>query len=467
MQVFDTLHLRNLALVGHGGCGKTSLVAAALYTAGATPQLGRVDAGTATTDFDEQEIQRGHSISTGVAFAEWSGPDRAACKLNFADTPGHTLFAHEAAAALAMAETVLLAVDAAGGVQVQTTRLWELAAERRLPVIAVITRTDHDHADYAGTLAALRERFGRAVCPLQLPVGEQRAFQGVMDLADMNVRTYTEASRGKARVSAIPATEEEPARKGHEELIELIAEGDDALMEEFFEKGTIPPEHLAAGLRSAIRARRIVPVLITSATANIGVDALLDFCAAYARHPGEASPALGTVPAHPDQPLERPVADAAPVSLAVFKTIADPFAGRLNLFQLRSGRLKSDDLVTNFRTQGQEKFAHLSVLQGKQLVAVPELHAGDWGVIAKLKDTVTGDTLGDKTAPIAYPPVVWPEAAIHFALAAKSRGDEDKVSLALHKMLEEDRALHFARDEQTQEFLLGGSGQQHVEIAVA
>ncbi|MGH9487861.1 MAG: elongation factor G [Terriglobales bacterium] len=466
MQVFDTLHLRNLALTGHGGCGKTTLVAAALFTAGATPQQGSVAQGTAVTDFDEQEIQRGHSISTSLALAEWPGPDRAPCKLNIADTPGQNLFAHEATAALAIAETVLLAVDAASGVQVQTVRAWELAAARQLPVIAVVTRADHDHADVPTALASLRERFGRTLCPVQLPLGQQRGFQGVMDLIAMSARHYTAGGNGKARVTALD-DDDAAARQAHEELVELIAEGDDALMEEFFAQGTLAPGHLGAGLGAAIRARRLVPVVVTSAALNIGLDALLDFCAAYALSPAEAGANSGAVPAHPEQTLSREPSDAQPLSLQVFKTIADPFAGRLSVFKLRSGRLKSEETVSNFRTQGTEKFAHLSVLQGKQLLPVAELHAGDWGVVAKLKDTLTGDSLGDKAAPIAYPPAVWPEAAIHFAIAAKSRGDEDKVSLALHKMLEEDLALHFARDPQTQEFLLGGTGQQHVEIAVA
>ncbi|MGH9518891.1 MAG: elongation factor G, partial [Terriglobales bacterium] len=237
--------------------------------------------------------------------------------------------------------------------------------------------------------------------------------------------------------------------------------------EEFFEKGTIPVEHLTSGMRAAVRARRFFPVLIASAERNVGLDAVLDFLVAYG--PEAGGEVTGNAPgaAADTAPLTRPLSDAAPLSLFVFKTIADPFAGRLSVFKLRGGKLKNDDTVFNFTRQTSERFAHLSILVGKQLLPIPELHAGDIGVVAKLKDTLTGDTLGDRNAPILYPAVRAPEAAIHFALEAKSRSDEDKVSLALHKMLEEDPALHFARDEQTQEFLLGGTGQQHVEIAVA
>ncbi len=465
MKVYGTAQIRNLAVAGHGGCGKTTLVAAALYTAGATPQQGRVETGTTVTDFDEQEIQRRISIATGMAVAEWSGADKSGVKFNFADTPGQNLFVHEAAAALAVVECMLLVVDAAGGVQVQTAKLWELAEQRKLPVIFVVTRADHDHADVEGAVAAMRERFGRGVCPVQLGLGEQRTFTGVADLIAMQAKEYTASGNGRARAGALEGAVAEAARQGHEALVELIAEGDDKLMEEFFEQGTIPVEHIVSGLRDAVRARRIFPVLLASGGLNLGLDALLDFLAAYAPSPAEAGEAEGLGPGQ--QPVRRPVADTAPLSLQVFKTIADPFAGRLSVFKVRGGHLRNDDTVFNFTRQSAERFAHLSLLQGKQLQPIAELHAGDLGVVAKLKDTLTGDTLGDKAAPISYPPAQWPEAAIHFALEAKSRGDEDKVSLALHKMLEEDLALHFERDPQTQEFLLGGTGQQHVEIAVA
>ncbi|MGH9393341.1 MAG: GTP-binding protein, partial [Terriglobales bacterium] len=335
MKVFDTPHLRNLAVVGHGGCGKTTLVAAALFTAGATPQQGRVETGTTVTDFDEQEIQRRISISTSMALAEWPGPDRAPVKFNFADTPGHNQFQFEAASALEVVESVLLCVDAAAGVQVQTQKMWELAAARSLPVIFAITRCDHDHANLERALAGLRERFGRGVCAVQSPIGEQGGFQGMVDLVAMSSRLYPRGGNGKGRTAAIDDAYDEAARAAHEALVELIAEGDDALMEEFFDKGTIPVEHLTAGIHEAVRARRIHPVLLTAGGANLGVDALLDFLAAYAPHPGEAAAARGDASLDPvpgAAPLERRAADSAPLSLYVFKTVADPFAGRLSVF---------------------------------------------------------------------------------------------------------------------------------------
>ncbi|HVB40814.1 MAG TPA: elongation factor G [Terriglobales bacterium] len=469
MKVYDTAHLRNLAVAGHGGGGKTTLVAAALYTAGATPAQGRIETGTTPTDFDEQEILRGSSIASAVGFAEWPGPDRALCKLNFVDTPGQTLFQHEAAAVLDVVDAVVLVVDAASGVQVQTVRAWEAAAARGLPVVVVIGRADHEHADVPAVLGAVRERWGRGVCAVQAPIGAQRGFQGVIDVVGMAARLYPSEGNGKARIVAIDDAYAEAAKAGHEALVELVAEGDDALMEEFFDKGTIPIEHLQAGLRAALLGRRLFPVLITAGAANLGTDALLDFLAAYAPAPGARGPSQGAAPgaAPGASPLTRLVTATEPLSLFVFKTLADPFAGRLSLFRVCSGHVKSDATVLNFTRQSTERLAHLSLPQGKLLVPVAELHAGDLGVVAKLKDTLTGDTLGDKAAAIVYPAAPRPEAAIQFALEAKSRGDEDKVALALHKMLEEDVALHFDREASTGEFLLGGSGQQHVEIAVA
>lgn len=461
MKVYESSQLRNLAVAGHGGCGKTTLVAALLYTAGATPRQGRVAEGNTVTDFDEQEVQRRVSLASAVAVAEWDKSH----KLNLIDTPGQNLFIHEAALAMAAAEAALIVVDAASGVQVQTAKVWDFATVRDLPVIFVINRVDHDRADVAQTLAALRERFGRGVAPVQVPIGAQGDFKGVVDLVSGQARLYEPGGNGKSRRGEPEANLAAEVKAAREALVEQVAEGDDALMEEFFDSGALAPEHLAEGLRRAIAGRRLFPVLYTSGEENIGTDALLDFLAAFAPAPGgesEAQPATAGA-----APTRRPMRDDAPLSLYVFKTIADPFAGRLSLFKVRSGVVHNDETVTNFTRSGSERLAHLSVPQGKQLLAVSELHAGDIGVVAKLRDTLTGDTLGDKAAPVQYPPPKAPEAAIHFAIEAKSRGDEDKVGAALHKMLEEDLALHFVRDEQTQEFLLGGTGQQHVEIAIA
>ena len=460
MRVYDTADIRNLAVAGHAGCGKTTFVSAALYQAGATGSLGRVEAGAAPTDFDEEEAARGISIFTAVAPVEWQQR-----KLNLLDAPGYGIFLPEAELALSAAECVLLVVDAVAGVEVQTEKIWRVAERRGLPVAFLVNRMDRDRASMERTVAALKSRFGRGVTPVMLPVGEGKDFAGTADLVDRKV--WRSPAGGGAAKEAAPEAMAAALDAGHEAIVELVAEGDDALMEEFFAEGTIPNEHLHPGLRQAIAARRMFPVLCAAPGANVGVDRCLEFLAQFAPDPAALGPAKGARRAGGELDAERPVADDAPLSIYVFKTMADPFAGRVSYLKVKSGKLANDAAVANFTRGGLEKLSHLGVMMGKQQLAVAELHAGDIGAVAKLKDTLTGDTLGDKSAPIFYPAVKAPEAAIHFAIEPKSRGDEDKIGAALHKMLEEDIALHFARDEQTKEFLLGGAGQQHVEIAVA
>jgi elongation factor G len=462
VKVYDTASVRNVAVAGHGGSGKTTLVSAALFTAGAVPRRGRVEEGNTVTDFDEEEIHRRITITSALAFAEWNKS-----KINFIDTPGYNILIHEAEMALSATESVLIVVDAVAGVEVQTEKVWSFAARHKRPVIFVVNRMDRERADAERALESLKSAFGRGICAAQAPIGSESSFSGVVDLVGMKAYSPEPGGSGRSRESDIPAAVADAAKSGHEALVELVAEGDDALLEEFFEKGTIPVEHLGGGLRSGIRNRRIFPVLFASAGDNIGVDALLSFLADFAPNPAELGVTEGFSQPQAGDPVRRPVADDQPLSLFCFKTMADPFAGRVSYLQVRTGCVKTDATVTNFTRGSQERLAHLSVMQGKQAIPVTELHAGDIGAVAKLRDTLSGDTLGDKSAPTFYRPIPPPEPAIQFAIEAKSRGDEDKLGAALHKMLEEDLALQFLRDPQTKEFLLAGTGQQHVEIAVA
>src|SRR5438128_758969 len=275
-------------------------------------------------------------------------------------------------------------------------------------------------------------------------------------------------TKRKAKVEAIPAELAEAAKEAHEKLVELVAEGDDKLMEEFFEKGTLPLEDLRLGLRGAIQAERIFPVLLSSALQNIGSETILNALVEVFPHPAARGKATGyTQPDRKGDTVERKISDAEPVSIFVFKTLADPFAGRITYFKVMSGVLKNDATLTNFNRSTQERLQHIQVMQGKTATAVAELHAGDLGAVAKLKETLTGDTLGDKAAPIFYPPARMAEPSITFAIEPKTRADEDRIGQAIHKILEEDLALRFSRDPQTKEFLLAGSGQQHIEVVVA
>jgi elongation factor G len=279
---------------------------------------------------------------------------------------------------------------------------------------------------------------------------------------------YTPDGGGKAKVEEIPADLAEEAKAAHEALVELVAEGDDALMQEFFDEGTLPIEDLKKGLRDAVAAKRIFPVLLSSALHNIGGDAILNFLVEIFPSPAARGKAIcHKTPDHKGETIERKIADSEPLSIFVFKTLADPFAGRITYFKVMSGVLKNDATISNFNRGTQERLQHVQVMQGKTAVAVNDLHAGDVGAIAKLKETTTGETLGDKNATVFYPPARIPEPSITFAIEPKTRADEDRIGVAIHRILEEDLALRFGRDPQTKEFLLSGAGQQHIEVVVA
>ncbi|HTM41729.1 MAG TPA: elongation factor G [Terriglobales bacterium] len=462
MKTYEGANIRNVAVVGHGHAGKTSLVSALLYTSGATQRLGRVDDGTTVTDYDEEEVARQMSISSGLAFAEWGKT-----KINLVDVPGFNMFVHEAKMVMPAVESALLVVDGVAGVEVVTERVWNYADEFHLPRVIVASRMDRERADATRVLESLTSAFGRTVVPLQLPIGSEKSLSGIIDLVRMKAYTYDMGGNGKGKEGEIPANLASAAQEAHEKLVEMIAEGNDALMEEFFDKGTIPEEHLIPALHEAIREDRIFPVLFTSGLGNIGTDKLMDFLVDYTPAPSEREPVKGAPAPNNGEPPTRKIADSEPVSLFVFKTVSDPFAGRISYYKVFSGVLKNDATLQNFTRNSSEKLAHISVMQGKNAVPVNELHAGDIGTVAKLKDTLTGDTLGDKSAAIQYPKIVLPEPAITFAIEPKTRADEDKLSNGIHKVMEEDAMLRFFRDEQTKEFLIAGTGQQHIEVIVS
>jgi elongation factor G len=462
VKVYEGANIRNVVFAGHSHAGKTSLVSALLYTGGATPRLGRVDEGNTVTDFDEEEVARSMSISSAVAFVEWGGK-----KINFVDTPGFNMFAHEAELALPAVESAAIVVDGVSGVEVVTALTWKYAEEFNLPRIIVASRMDRERADLNRMLESVQGSFGRAAVPLQLPIGSEKNFRGVVDLVRLKAYTYELGGDGKGKEVEVPADMAEAAKAGHEKIVELIAEGDDALMEEFFDKGTIPDEHLLPGLRKAILEDKIFPILFTSGLGNIGVDKLMDFIVEFLPNATEHPTVKGMAPGGNGNAPEHHVTDAEPTSLYVFKTMSDPFSGRISFFKVYSGVVKNDASYQNFSRNTSEKLAHIGVMQGKNAVHLPELHAGDIGAVAKLRETLTGDTLGDKSAPIQYPQIQLPEPAITFAIEPKSRADEDKLGVGVHKVMEEDPMLRFFRDEQTKEFLIAGTGQQHIEVVVA
>jgi elongation factor G len=431
-----------------------------LYASGSTKSLARADEGNTLTDFDDEEIQRKLTISTGLASAEW-----AKKKINLLDTPGFNLFLNEARTSLVAADAAFVVVDGVAGVEVSTEKMWNYAAEFNLPRAIVINKLDREHSDFERALESVQERFGRTAIPIQLPIGSERGFRGVVDLVRMKAFSYPQDGDGKALEAEIPGAMAQAAKEAHEALVEMVAEGKDDLMQEFFDTGTLPAEHILDGIREEMRELRIFPVLCTSALHNIGTDQILNFAADSFPSPCDRGPWKGT--SSTGGAMERAVSDAAPVSVFVFKTLADPFAGRVSYFRVVSGCLKNDATLTNARNSGGEKLSHIGVVMGKTIQPITELHAGDIGGVAKLKDTLTGDTLADKSAMITYPAVTLPEPSIAYAISAKTRNDEDRMGNAIHKILEEDTSLRFYRDPQTKEFLLAGSGQQHVEIIVS
>jgi elongation factor G len=463
MKTYNTEQIRNVGIVGHGDTGKTQLVSSLLFAAGMTPRLGKVTDGSTITDWDEEEIARKISIQTGVAYAEWQGT-----KINLLDTPGYSTFINDTKASLIAADAALILVDASAGCQVVTEKVWDFATEYELPRGFVINWMDRELASFERALESIQEVFGRGAVPVQLPIGAEKNFKGVVDLVSMKGLLYAPDGDGKAKVEEIPAELADAAKAAHEALVEMVAEGDDELMQEFFDKGTLPVEDLKKGLHSAVIEKRIFPVLVSSALRNIGSDAILNFIVEEFPSPA----ARGTAAAYKEpqrkgESVERKIDDKEPLSVFVFKTIADSFAGRISFLKVMSGVLKNDANVANFNRNGVERFQHLEVRQGKTATAIPELHAGDIGTIAKLKDTTTGDTLGDKAGTVFYPAARIPEPSITFAIEPKTRADEDRIGVSIHKILEEDPALRFSRDPQTKEFLLAGAGQQHVEVVVA
>jgi elongation factor G len=468
VKVYEGANIRNVAVIGHGHAGKTSLVSAMLYAAGANQRLGRVDDGTAPTDYDEEEIARKMSISASLAHVEWGKT-----KINIVDTPGFNMFVHEAKLVLPVVDAAIVVVDGVAGVEVVTQRVWNYCEEFQTPRLIVASRMDRDRADAERVLESLTKAFGRSVIPLELPIGKEKNFRGVVDLVTLKAYTYEMGGNGKGKEIEIPADMKDEVQAQHEKLVELVAEGNDALLEEFFEKGTIPEEDLIPALHNAIREDKIFPVIFGSGLGNIGADRVMDFIVDYTPAPSEHEwvqgelVSTGSSNGNQGEPPRRHETDAEPVSLYVFKTVSDPFAGRISYFKVFSGVLKNDATLQNFSRGSQEKLAHISLLQGKTAVPVNELHAGDIGAVAKLKDTLTGDTLGDKSAPIQYPRVKLPEPAITFAIEPKSRADEDKLGPGIHKLMEEDAMLRFFRDPQTKEFLIAGTGQQHIEVVVS
>jgi elongation factor G len=459
MQVDSPDQIRNLAIAGHHDTGKTTLASALLYAGGAVNRMNRVEDGNTVTDFDPEEVARGNSIGLAPCFVPWRQH-----KVNLIDCPGTGIFFTETRAAMRAADAVLLCVNAVAGVEISTEKVWATAAEQAQPVVVHLTKMDRERAAFAAAVEKLAAAFGREVVAIQLPIGEEHGFSGVVDLVGGRAYRYQRDGDGRGETGEPPEELAAAIGEWRTKLIEAVAETDDALMERFFEAGTLARDELAAGLARAVAARQLFPVTAGSPAHSIGpsalLDALVDFAPAPTARPFPATNVGG-------DPVELAADPAAPVAALVFKTLSDPFSGRISILRVASGTLASDSAQWNPRIEDGEKVGHLMVLQGKQGAPAAKLVAGDIGGVAKLKQTATGDTLCAKGRPVRLAWIPIPEPAMSFALEPKSKGDEEKVGEALARLMDEDLSLKTSRDPETHEFLLSGTGQRHAEIVVS
>ena len=459
MKVFDSNKIRNIAIVGHGDTGKTTLVSAFLYTTGAVNRLGKVEDGTTITDYDEDEIERKITINTSLAHCQWKDH-----KINLLDTPGYRAFIFDAKAALPAVETALVVVDAVSGVEVQTELVWSFADQFKIPRIVAINKMDRDNASFKRTVDSLQESLAREIVPVQLPIGEEKEFQGVIDLISNKAFYYELDGKGKPVEKEIPADMVDEAASRREELIEMIEESDDALMEKFFEEGTLSNEDLLSGMAKSIKAGTFFPAFCIAASRNSGISTLLDAITSLCPNPLERNAVSAIDPTGEDTEIEiNP--DGKPLAF-VFKTLADPFAGRISLIKSLAGTIKSDSTLRNLEKRTDERLGSLQAFQGKSHETLTEINTGDICGVLKLKETVTGDTLSAAKDGSVFKPVEFPEPSISFAIEPATRGDEDKIGQSVARIMEEDPSLQFRRDPQTKEFILAGNGQLHIEVSV-
>jgi elongation factor G len=460
MKAFETENIRNLAVIGHGDAGKTQLVSSLLHIAGATTRWGKVEEGTTVTDYDEDSIERKVSFNNNFAYLEHNDT-----KINLIDTPGYAAFVSHARPALRVADCAIVVVDSVNGIEVQTEKTWSYANEFLLPRFMVINKMEKERADFGHALDTAKDAFARSIVPFTLPIGQEASFRGVVDVVHQKAYEFDE--NGKAKEIPIPDEGREVFEATRERLIEIVAESDDALMEKYFENGTLEEEDIYPNLAKAIAGSKLCPVYAVSSANLVGLSILLDHIVEFAPNPATHESESGFSNAElSGERILRKYSNEEPFSAYVFRTIADPFAGRINVMKVISGKVSSDATVYNSSRDVAERLGALHVIQGKTLDKVDSAKTGDIIAVVKLKETQTGDSLTDKANVIVYPPVQYPEAAIAFAIEPKSRADEDKISSALHKILEEDPSLHFSRDTQTKEFILSGSGQLHIETVV-
>jgi elongation factor G len=449
--------IRNIGFVGHGGVGKTSLVEAILSRTGMTSRLGRVDDGTATTDFDPEEVRRKISINTAVAFCDYRDH-----RFHLVDMPGYGDFIAEARAGLRIVEGAVIVVDGVAGVEVQTEKVSKFAQEYGLPRLVYVNRMDRERSDFGRALESIQRRLKGRFVPLQVPVGQEAGFRGVVDLVKMKAYLHRD---GKAEEVAIPAEVADAASDAREKLVEAVAETDDELLARYLDEGSLGEAEVLKALRTAIAEGKLVPVLCGAASKGMGLGPLLDLVIDSFPSPADRGPVEGTDP-RTKETVSRAPSAKEPLSALVFKTFTDPHVGKLSLFRVFSGTLSPNSQLYNAGREARERVGQVALMQGKEQKGADSLGPGEIGVVAKLKETLTGDTLSAESAPIVFSPVGFPEPAISFALQPKAKGDEDKISNALARLAEEDPTLRYHYDPETKQLLISGVGQLHIEVTL-
>jgi len=457
MKPYSTEKIRNIVLAGHSGSGKTSLTEALLFSTGAVERLGKIENGQTTTDYGPEEIKRRISINTAIAVCQWNKH-----KLNLIDTPGYTDFVGEVISAIRAADGGIIVVDAVHGVQVQTEKSWSLMEDNKYPRMFFVNRMDKENADFDKILADLQDYFGKTVAPLQLPIGKAADFKGIIDI--LEDKAYITGPDDKVIESAIPDELHDNLDAYREQLMEAIAESDDDLLEKYLDDGELSATEMIAGIKKAVHENKLVPVLCGSALKNIGSTELLKEIVRCLPSPRYRGDVVGNVPDNKDEEVSRPPHADAPMSAFVFKSISDPYVGKLNLVRVFSGILQTDSHIINYNKEKEEKVSHLYYMMGKQQLETKEIIAGDIGAIPKLSVTSTGDTLADKDGPIIFPPIDQPEPLVSLAIRPKAKSDDEKIGSALHKLTDEDATLTFKRNPITHENILSGLGFLHLSI---
>ncbi len=459
MAIEDVAKIRNVAMLGQGSVGKTSLADALLFAAGKVNRLGRVDDGSSLFDFEPEETRHKVTISAALHHLSWKKHE-----ITIVDTPGSASFLSESRQALRAVDGAVLVLAPSGQVKVELQRLWGWAQEEGLGCVAFVTHLDREPGDVEQALDHVEKVLQAPLVTLSVPIGAEADLQGYVDLLRERAIVFS-GDAGQSREEEIPADLAGVAKRMRDKLVETVAEASDELIEKYLQNGTLAPEEVQAGLRAGTIARRFVPVLCGSSLRMIGVHALLDLIVDYLGSPADAGPVRGANPRTGDE-VERSADPSAPASAFVFKTVIDPFAGKLSIFRVESGRVTGDSTLLNATRDGKERIGHLFKIEGKKQQPVSQALAGEIAAAAKLKDTLSGDTLCEEHDPIVYPPLPEVAPSISFAIEPKTKGDEEKANQALSRLLEEDLALRVHRDSQTREIILSGVGQQHVELVV-